>query len=464
MPAWSEWAKRLAAQTDLSRHSWPDGVEGTLGIACSGGADSVYLLLQAWVHYFRSETPLVVLHLNHGLRGPEAKADADFVAGMAKDLGLPLVDETLSKTPENASEAWMRQQRLDFFQRTGCSVILLAHHRDDIAETLLMRLARGSGTEGLASPQAIQYFANGLCLSRPLLSMSKQEILKALVSQDIPWREDRSNVNLRYLRNRIRHEVYPRLLDASMGAAARGLQRSHQLLSEDAEALNQLLDELQLDIQAGQALECGPLQRQPLALWRRAFQRWLLLHQLTDVLSAASVDHLLEAAFRGENIKVSAGNKRYVVFQHELLRLEQEQPLNAWLPVRCSSGVSLFLPTGYRLSIELVPLKADLRNRILAGAVEDSYVAYLEAKQVLMPLTIRRWQEGDRYRPLGAPGTRKIQDIFTDAKLATKERKTRPVVCDAQNKICWCPGFAPAEFAKITPGTASALRLTYRVS
>ncbi|MEM9227547.1 MAG: tRNA lysidine(34) synthetase TilS, partial [Verrucomicrobiota bacterium] len=188
MSAWRERAARLVDQADPSRLNWPGWVGGSLGVACSGGADSVYLLLQAWVHFSASQTELIVLHLNHGVRGAEASYDAEFVADLAAGLGLRLIDETLTEPPENASEAWLRQQRLDFFHRSGCGLILLAHHGDDIAETILMRLARGSGTEGLASPQPQQSFANGLSLARPLLNLGKQEILDALASQDIPWR------------------------------------------------------------------------------------------------------------------------------------------------------------------------------------------------------------------------------------------------------------------------------------
>ncbi len=283
MPPLHERSEAVAAALAAERIDWPEMMTGPVGVGCSGGADSVCLLLLAWVKFGQN---LRVLHLNHGLRGGEADADAAFVEKLAGELGLAFVGEKLTDVPAGASEAFLRERRLAFYRQSACATILLGHHADDVAETLLMRLTRGSGTEGLAAPLPVQPFADGLTLVRPLLGISKARILDVLSQHEIPWREDASNDQPDYFRNRVRADVLPALLDAAPGNARTGLSRSHRLLAEDAAALNAWLDSLGLVIARGEPLPFAVLRDKPVALWRRALQRWLALNGHQRHLSA----------------------------------------------------------------------------------------------------------------------------------------------------------------------------------
>ncbi|QYY35137.1 tRNA lysidine(34) synthetase TilS [Ruficoccus sp. ZRK36] len=440
---------------------WPETVKTPLGVGCSGGADSVFLLLAAWLKY---GSDLCVLHLNHALRGAESDADAAFVEKLATELGLTFIGQKLESPPVNASEAWLREQRLAFYRKSGCATILLGHHADDVAETMLMRLTRGSGTEGLAAPLPVYHFADGLRLIRPLLETPKADILDALTQNDIPWREDASNATPDYFRNRVREKVLPRLLKAAPGNARAGLRRSHRLLAEDAEALSAWLESLSLEILPGKSLSVKALQGKPPALWRRAVQRWLGANNLLESLTASAVDELLLRLLRGESGSMSAGDGICIVFNNNDLKLDKAPsatPATAWPSVLLHPGATLWLPTGQALRAERVELDTAARQEILAGNISPARCVYLSMEAAALPVLVRQWRDGDRYRPLGAPGSRKLQDVFTDAKIPALERKRLPVVCSPTGDILWIPGLAPAEAAKINTVTQWALRLTY---
>ncbi|MDP0496289.1 MAG: tRNA lysidine(34) synthetase TilS [Verrucomicrobiota bacterium JB024] len=461
MLPWHERAEAVAAALAAERLDWPEKVAEPIGVGCSGGADSVCLLLLAWLRYGNE---LRVLHLNHGLRGAESDADAAFVENLAGELGVGFVGDKLEGLPEEPSEALLRERRLDFYRQSGCATVLLGHHADDVAETLLMRLSRGSGTEGLAAPLPTQRFSDGLALIRPLLAISKAKLLDALAKNDMPWREDASNAAPDYFRNRVRADVLPALLAAAPGNARTGLARSHRLLAEDAEALNAWLNTLGLKIEACKPLDLALLRHTPVALWRRALQRWLAVNGLREHLSAGAVDALLDELRTGRNGRFSAGARTWLVFDWGRLMLEKpvEGENSPWPDTCLRPGQTLNLPTGHELKAELVSLDDVTCAAILKGKFDNRTCVYLEANGLRFPLLVRQWRDGDRYLPLGAPGTRKLQDCFTDAKIPARERKQLPVVCwGSGNIILWVPGLPPDEYVKVTTGTVLALRLTY---
>ena len=182
-----------------------------LGIACSGGADSVCTALLLWAHFPDLRDRFRILHFDHGLRGEESKGDEVFVKGLAEGLGLGFFSDQWKLSGKNShpSEAEARTARVDFFhkilKREEGRQIIFGHHLNDVAETFLMRLSRGSGSAGLASPRPIQEGANGFTHLRPLLTLRRSEIISALRDCRILWREDSSNLEDVYFRNRIRN-------------------------------------------------------------------------------------------------------------------------------------------------------------------------------------------------------------------------------------------------------------------
>lgn len=477
---WSERAWQLADSFPLSSlHpavcSWlkTSFSKGPVGIACSGGADSLCLLLLLWAHFPDRREDFLVLHFDHRLRGEESLADAQFVAAVARELGLKFRRGTWQRREtETVTEDSARQARFAFFekelprsgQRMGgaASVVFLGHQRDDIAENLLMRLSRGSGTRGLAAPRPVQLFSDGRVRLRPLLALPGTEIRRVLNERGIPHRLDVTNLRAGFYRNRIRLNVLPRWqgnapFDVLAGAAA-----SRELLEEDDEALGVWLRELLPEPVAGKPLDLQPLAGKPRALLRRALHEWLLREGLSGRLAKPAFERLLLVAEKGEELKMSAGTGAFIEIRDRRLLQKTIRPdtfagffEKPW-PL-CSSG-EILLPGGRSLRARFLSLGPDLRERILAGRVDCRTTAYLAREE--SPLWVRHRRPGDRFRSLGAPGARKLQDLFVDRKVPAAERSRLPVVF-VGSKIVWVPGFPPAEASKINKLTKAVVQLTY---
>lgn len=292
-------------------------------LAFSGGADSLALLLLFWAEGpGRWERDFVVLHFNHRLRGKAADADEKFCREVCAALEVKLVVGRWKSAPKQASEAAARMARHEFFAREmkkrKARLLWLAHQQDDIAETMLMRLARGSGTGGLAAPRPVQEAGDGRLHLRPMLSLKKAEITAALKKSGATWREDESNATEDYFRNRIRARVLPGWTKAAGRDALAGAALSRELLEEDDAALEAWLAELKPVDRLGR-LEVVRLQGKPRALVRRALHRWLLAVRPDTDLSRQGFNQLLTAVGRGIDTRFSLGAKGFAVLRRGML-------------------------------------------------------------------------------------------------------------------------------------------------
>jgi len=269
------------------------------GVALSGGADSVALLLLLWAHWPKTRARLRCLHFDHALRGAASKGDARFCRLVAEGLGVRFVSESWGrpKGPRSASEASARAARLSFLHKHA-SILWLGHHQDDVAETMLMRLARGSGTGGLSAPRPVHAHGGGQVHLRPLLTLRKAELTAALAACGIPWREDATNASPDFFRNRIRAEVLPAWERAAQRDAVAGAARSRELLEEDDTALEQWLEQARPFARNGDLL-LGRLRAVPRAVRRRALQRWLQTAPWPIDISRQAFETLLASAERG---------------------------------------------------------------------------------------------------------------------------------------------------------------------
>lgn len=254
-----------------------------VAVAVSGGLDSVVLLHVLLRTRGRHGGVLSAVTVDHGTRSDSA-SDADFVQELAQQAGLACHRATLCLGP-GASEAACREGRYGVFQTLPVDRVALAHHRDDQAETVLLRLLRGAGTAGLAgmAPRRGRYV-------RPLLGLRRSDLERYAAEHALTWREDPTNASPRHLRNRVRHELLP-LLEALRPGATATLARSATHAAED-EALLEHLSREQIPRHDGR-LDRRALLRAPRALARRA------VLGLSDELTAAHVDAILAAADRG---------------------------------------------------------------------------------------------------------------------------------------------------------------------
>jgi tRNA(Ile)-lysidine synthase len=209
----------------------------------------------------------------------------------------------------------------------------MGHQRDDVAETLLMRLARGSGAGGLAAPRPVQAGSHGRIHLRPLLDLRKAEIVQALRAEGIPWREDSTNAGSGYFRNRIRNAVIPAWSKAAGRDALAGAARTRELLEEDDSALELMVDRLKPVSPAGK-LDVRKMRGQPRAVARRALHRWLLRISESDGLSRQGFDALLMAVQSGLPTRQSLGSDGYARIRGKWLVFEPKGSARRPSPVR----------------------------------------------------------------------------------------------------------------------------------
>ncbi|MGJ3243847.1 MAG: tRNA lysidine(34) synthetase TilS [Opitutales bacterium] len=481
---WGRRANALAAalpKSDLHPESVRllDCSRSTWLIACSGGADSVALTLLLWAHWPRHRDRLHLVHVNHGLRGRAATADARFVQRLAKALAVPCTVRKLEPAPEGSStETRLRSRRLAVFQQVGKAMraryLLTGHHRDDRAETLLLRLARGSGSDGLAAPRPVHRHRDGLTCVRPLLTVGRGELQARLTRLRIPWREDNTNTDPGLtVRNRLRQEILPAWQAAEPERSlSRGLAASAHRLQADAEALDQWANQVLNDWgepTPERALNRDSLAALPEAILRRVLPAWV--RRVTGTvrsLPPAILDAWLQAVPAGDPgwTVLTLSPDWQLIRNPGRFRLDATTPAGPW-PAGWAGTLEpdgrLVLPDGACLEAESVRLTAGCRCSIRSGAVDPRSSAWLAATALADgALQVRARLPGDRYRSLGAPGDRKLKNHLIDAKIPQRERDRLPVVLDKRDRILWVPGLPPVARGALQSRTRRAVRLTYR--
>ncbi|MFS8534942.1 MAG: tRNA lysidine(34) synthetase TilS [Limnochordales bacterium] len=460
-------------------------------VAVSGGPDSLALL-----HLLtRLKEPwrlsLHALHVNHGLRS-EAAQDAAFVEAMGRQWGVPVTVATVDVRAERrAGESLQQAARrvryrvlMETAQAVGARRIALGHQADDQAETVLMRLLRGAGATGLAGmrPRRGPFV-------RPLLAVARADIEAYCREFQLEPVLDPSNLSPHYLRNRIRHHLLP-LLERDYNPNIRAvLSRTAALLREEDDLLEALALRAYRRLTKGRegrqdppALPVEGLRRLPVPLARRVVRRALRVAGVNiSGVTAAHVAAILALLDAGGAVTVPGGVR--VRRQGEQLVLERSlgEPLADGSPGETAfptGAAGLARGSGFQAELAVpgettVPglglvLQAEIVEPPASGelvadprAFSGPEEAVLDWDRVVPPVVVRSWQPGDRMRPLGLAGSKKLQDLFVDAKVPVDQRGRVPIVAD-QAGILWVAGLRVDERAAVTEKTERVLRLKAR--
>jgi tRNA(Ile)-lysidine synthase len=432
-------------------------------VGVSGGADSV-ALLDLLVTLPDFPLTLLVAHLNHCLRGDESDEDELFVQQLAARYQLHCelrrVDvRQLAQQQRISLEEAGRTARYGFFDelrtKHHASAIAVAHHSDDQAETLLLRLLRGAGTTGLSAMAPI----NQAGIIRPLLGISRQELRKHLTSRGLTFREDSSNSDQTYLRNRIRHELLP-LLQEYNPAIARRLSATASLLGEDETLLAHCTEttfrQMARSGSGWNALSLTDLRQQPrplrLRLYRRAIQDILGDLQRFELHHFQLLDNLLLEGKTGASLHLPC--RLIALLTADQLLVAPQALLQPAPPCSCTidSPGSYELGNGLTLTVEQA--QPPLSWQRLNGTT-----SYIDPAQAPFPWQVRPIAPGDRLELLGSKGSRSIQDILTDLKIPRYLRPCLPLICQ-DNRPLWLAGIRRSRHALVTPDQQQAIRIT----
>ncbi len=431
--------------------------------AVSGGSDSVAMLRLLHDLHRAGDLRLdAVAHVNHRMR-PEADADEAFCASLAADLGVAFVS-TCVDVPAQAREKKQsvevagrlaRRAFLDDLKRgRGADGIATAHTQDDQAETVLLRLLRGAGQRGLSG---IAPHRDGRV--RPVLFATRAELRRELEARGQGWREDATNTDLAHPRNRVRHELLPYLDQHFNPRTRRALARlADAVRADDLLLARQGATVASAAVQPaedGIRLESATLLALPEAIARRVVQHALTAagHSAPDAEAVAAV---LEVA-RGNRSAADARNLRveplsgFVV----LVRRDATRPLAPFREALTVPGAVQMQGAGWILEAQ-----GPLARPCPGLAVGD--VARIDAASVTGGLVVRSRQPGDRMRPGGLGGSKKVQDIFVDRKVPRVERDRVPIVTDVAGRIVWVAGHVIGEEFRVTDGTKAVIILNLR--
>lgn len=430
-----------------------------IGVAVSGGADSIYLCAALWAHP-SLRTRLRILHFNHRVRGVESDQDEAFVKNFAERLGVPCFVGHRAEAGE-ATELALRAARNEFFaqQRTALSLKLIctAHHMDDVVETMLMRLSRGAGLDGLSAPRVWQTLQDGHMRYRPLIAagLNKKTIQHHLSMQQIPWREDATNLLPIAWRNRIRAWMTSGAESVLGERYASGFAHSAQVIEQARQALLSWADELGLAVVEGK-MPVKVLRDRPRALIHVVVARFLQHHGL-GAASGRSVEILVDAIFCGMEIQVSVLAQQLKIKNGYLGLIDTDEVTPLGTDLRSLSLGILDDESG--LQAEEVEVDAPLWEKLSRGDISPQREVYL-SEAALGALTWRGRVEGDRYQPLGLNGLAKISDLLINRKIPLAQRERLPVVLLGE-QILWVPSIPPAELYRLNGPTKRALRLTW---
>jgi len=438
-----------------------------IGVACSGGADSASALLLIFAAYPKLRKRIWVLHYNHRLRQEASDLDESFTQSIASKLNLAFFSER-SQESQKTDEGSLREQRLNFFdkitRKEGLKFIVQGHHLNDVAESLLWRIPRGVSVDGLSSPNPVSQVGT-IRFLRPLLTLTKASILDGMGKCNIPWREDDSNSETDYLRNRMRHSVLPAWEKASDRDLLNGVSLTTQFLREESHALDYHAEEaLHACLDHTQSLELEPLSQLPDATQIRVLRKWLgsLHNDFNDDISLPSKAELVKGFLLSDARLLQMGNNCWVkrsdrVLSLEIIKPAQMIPLSA-LPL---SGEISF-PSKFTSSAREISLTDGLLKYILDGQVDPSKEAYICTELASTGVFLRSRTPGDKFHPLGAPGGKNLSDRMIDHKWSQQKKDETPVFINNSEKILWVPGFPPAEIAKVKHGDLRVIRLTYK--
>jgi tRNA(Ile)-lysidine synthase len=432
-------------------------------VALSGGSDSVALLAALVRIAPQMDLSLIVAHINHHLRGEESDEDEKFCRDLSRNLGVVFVSEKMNKTGSHkglSPEDYYRRQRYLFLNKVAkdnqAEKIALGHHLQDQAETVLLNLLRGSGLEGL---KGILPMRDGKFI-RPLIEVSRKQIINFLNESGIAYRQDSSNENNKYLRNKIRRDLIPYLKKEFNPKVEENLAKMAQILRQEDEFIRQ---------HVFSAMESPYIQRQPgrislniqyisklhPAIRFRLFKA--LLESLNPAKNGFSSIHIksLEKLTHDQKSGKRISLPLSIIASREYGNLILERKNIRTQKIKYSYNMSV--PGSVWVSEKNISVRLQIVTRDYID-FKSNIKVYMDLDKIRKPLILRNRREGDWFDPLGMPGRQKIKALFIDRKIPRDERDRVMLIAD-ELSVVWVENMHLSDRVKITGETKNVLEV-----
>ncbi|MCD8300138.1 MAG: tRNA lysidine(34) synthetase TilS [Clostridiales bacterium] len=475
-----------------------DGTAGVI-VGVSGGADSVCLLLIMVRMSRETGFPLTAVHVEHGIRGEESLSDAKFAEELCFRLGVPFKEysvdalsysEKTGQTLEEAARCLRYESFCKACSECGADRVAVAHNADDCAETLLFNLARGTGIRGMAgikpvsrmpvfdkweqgdgmAPLAVKEKNDGkdILIIRPLLNTASEEIRSWLDDRDQPWREDSTNADISYSRNRIRLNVMPQLRRINAGAVIHMADMAGQL-KEICDFLDEEITDKGSDSfrvidsgKEGRSIEiyCEPFLKLPPVL-----QKHLLVYLIGEEtgsrkdITSTHVDKLLDLTEGAPGRRISLPYKKEARREYDRVVL-YHGPVAGQTRSFAHFDMELAVPGVTETPGGLI-FKTEILSRtdVSQKIPKKRYTKWFDYDKIKLTVRIRNRQSGDYMQTTAQGGHRSIKQYFIDEKIAADLRDGIALLADG-DQIIWAVGYRISEAYRVTGETRKVLKVT----
>ncbi|MBL7974978.1 MAG: tRNA lysidine(34) synthetase TilS [Candidatus Kapabacteria bacterium] len=435
----------------------------TILVAVSGGVDSVVLLDVLYILSYEHGYTLNTVHVNHNLRAT-AKRDERFVRHISEKYDVPShttqvnVTEFAKKHKLSEEEAG-RELRYKFFRQTSSTIranyCATAHNADDSAETMLMNLFRGTGLTGLASIPPRRTLIKKTQLVRPLLSLTKQEILEYAKLRELEWNEDETNTFTKYTRNKVRHDLLPKLKDDYNPNIIKSLNRTANLLRRADGFIDSLIYSTYTDVVTEEE-DKTLIDVAKFSALHEFMQGEITERAITTVtygkpVSFNAIDRVLGLISKKPGVRETVVNNLVAVRERESIVLMYEQHIQ-------EVYLSIYKLGEYTIGSYKLTLDEVTRNDVRIGA--EQHVEYFDYDALPYRLTLRTWHPGDHFHPIGMKGHMSVSDFLTNIKVEHTER-AGVLVLATPTDIIWVCGHRISDDFKLGNDTRRIIRATF---
>lgn len=431
-------------------------------VGVSGGPDSMALLYSLYKLKGDLGFNIIVAHVNHGTRGEDSDRDQDFVEKIAEKLNLDCYKKKVSmvdyaKKYKLSEEEAGRKLRYDFFKeimnKYENSKIAVAHNLNDQSETVLMRIIRGTGIDGL---KGIEIFTNKII--RPLLNIRRSEIEAYIMSNNIGTVLDHTNFLPIYTRNKMRLELIPYIEENFNKNIIDALWRLSKIAENENDLIEGIVEEnykimLKSRGNEGIILDGALFKEKHICIQTRVIRK-----AISDLLGSGQgygeehinmILNLFTEGKTGKKLDLPHNIIAYIDYEFLVIKKAQRKKKEGY-EYRLNIGDNHILEKNINIKLELVDRKQELR--------ESKYVKFYDYDQIVGDIYIRNRQIGDKFSPYGMSGSKKIKDIFIDDKISREDRDEIPLLSDDEN-ILWIIGYRNSSFYKVEEQTKRILKV-----
>ena len=420
------------------RESIPSG--STLIVGVSGGPDSMCLLNLLLELKEERRYNIVVAHINHGLR-EESDEEYEYVKKFSFDHNLLFEGIKLGEFDTNSIENEAREKRYSFYEdilkKHKSKYLLLAHHGDDLVETILMRLTRGSTLDGYSGFNKISKRDN-YSIIRPLVFYTKEEIMEYLEEKHIEYRIDKTNFDKKYTRNRYRLDILPVLKKEN-----KNIHKKYLTFSEELEESNNFIDKYvsnrYIDIVKDNIIDLDLLLKEDRYIIKKILNKYLFNNYKSNInlIESKHVQAILDLIDSDKpNTFITLPNNIMIEKSYNKLYIKDTDKLD-----------------NYKIVIkDKVVLGDYIIKKIDNTDLTNNFVCHLNSEEISLPLYVRNRKDGDYIEILNLNGKKKIKDLFIDSKIDKSLRDNYPLVVDSNDNIVWIPGLKKSKYDRLKTG------------